>query len=217
MNPKIIPMYNQPDECGLVRATVKGVSNESVMIDTGKGVVNARTAFSCLVAPENGDSVLVNYVENDYYILSVLERQEEQDMTLKFPADVKMQAMSGGIDMASNKDINLMTSAETNMMSGNLRFTSGNMDVTTGKLTTRTNDIESHSKTVRLYTHALDTVAKQMSQKTDILVRWVENVETLNIGNLIQRVRKNYTSHSDQAVITAQKDMRLDGERIHMG
>ena len=37
---------------------------------------------------------------------------------------------------------------------------------------------------------------------------------------LIQKklnIRKNYTSHADQAVITASKDMRIDGERIHMG
>jgi hypothetical protein len=60
-------------------------------------------------------------------------------------------------------------------------------------------------------------VAKQITQKTDMLLRWVEGVETLSIGNLIQNVRQNYTSHSQQAVITASKDMRIDGERIHMG
>jgi hypothetical protein len=48
-------------------------------------------------------------------------------------------------------------------------------------------------------------------------MRIVEGVETLSIGNLIQHIRQNYTSHSHQTVITARKDMRIDGERIHMG
>jgi hypothetical protein len=70
---------------------------------------------------------------------------------------------------------------------------------------------------MKMYTQMFSSVARQVNQKTDILVRWVEQVETLNIGNLIQNVRKNYTSHSDQAVITAKKDMLINGERIHMG
>jgi hypothetical protein len=45
----------------------------------------------------------------------------------------------------------------------------------------------------------------------------INRTEILNIGNLVQNIRKNFTSHSRQAVITASKDMRIDGERIHMG
>ena len=217
MNPNIIPIHGQHDECSLVKATVKGVSKQSLMIDTGAGVVNARIAFSCLVAPVAGDVVLANHAVNDYYVLAVLERPAEQDMTLAFPANVKMQAVDGQLDLIATKNINLLTCAETNMTSAKLNMISGNMDVTTGKLTSRTQEVESHSQNVRLYTNMLSTVAKQITQKTEILVRWVEAVETLNIGNLIQNVRKNYTSHSDQAVITASKDMRIDGERIHMG
>jgi len=217
MNPKVIPLHSQNEECGLIKAKVKGVSKDSVMIDTGAGVINAQVAFSCLVAPEAGDTVLVNQSTSDYYILAVLVRPAEQDMTLSFPADVKMKALDGQIDLVATKDINLLTSADTHMLAGNLHMTSGNMDITTGKLTSQTREIESHSQSTKIYTDVLTTVAKRISQKTDILVRWVESVETLNIGNLIQNVRKNYTSHSEQAVITTTKDMRIDGERIHMG
>jgi len=217
MNPNVIPIHGKHDECTLVKATVKGVSKNSLMIDAGFGVVNARTAFSCLVAPVVGDIVLVNQSANAYHVLAVLERSAEQDMTLSFPANVKMQATQGKLDLISTEDISLLTSAETHLIASKLNMTSGNMDVTTGKLTSRTKEVESHSQSVKLYTDIINTVAKQITQRTEILVRWVEGVETLNIGNLIQTVRKNYTSHSHQAVITARKDMRIDGERIHMG
>ena len=217
MIPKIIPLHDKDDECSLLHAVVKGVSKESFMIDTGSGVVNSRAAFSCLVAPQVGDTVLVNHSASDYYLLAVLDRPSGQDMTLAFPADVKFHVTNGQFDLLATKDINLMTTAKTRMLSGDVDISAATMDVNTGKLTTRTQEVESYSQNVKLHTHALSTVAKQISQKTDILIRWVENVETLNIGNLIQNVRKNYTSHSNQAVITAKKDVRIDGERIHMG
>ena len=217
MIPNIIPLHAKHDECSLVKATVKGVSSQSLMIDIGAGVINARVAFSCLVVPVIGDVVLVNHVANDYYVLAVLERLAEQNMTLAFPANVKMLAADGQLDLIATKNICLMSSAETHMMAGKMHMTAGDMNITTGKLTSRSQEIESHSQSVKLYTNILNTVAKQITQKTDMLLRWVEGVETLSIGNLIQNVRQNYTSHSQQAVITASKDMRIDGERIHMG
>jgi hypothetical protein len=187
------------------------------MIDLGAEVINARTAFSCLVSPMVGDTVLVSQSDSDYYVLAVLERVAEQDMAINFPASVKMTAAEGQIDMIAGKDVNLLSTAKTNLLSAEINMTSGEMNVNAGKLTAHTTDVESHSQTMKMYTQMFSSVARQVNQKTDILVRWVEQVETLNIGNLIQNVRKNYTSHSDQAVITAKKDMLINGERIHMG
>ena len=163
------------------------------------------------------DTVLVSLVDNNYFILAVLARPAVQDMTLTFPASVKMQVADGQLDLVASQDINLLSAAKTTMLSDSLHMASASMDINTGKLTATTQVIESHSTEIKLYTGMLSTVAKQITQKTGILVRWVESVETLNIGNLIQNVRHNYTSHSDQAVITAKQDMRIDGERIHMG
>lgn len=217
MNPNVIPIQTGQDECQLVKATVKGVSTHSLMIELNIGVINARIAFSCLVAPMVGDSVLVNRSGNDYFVLSVLERHAEQDMALNFPSSVKMTALKGQIDIISGRDVNLLSTAKTNLLSSEINMTSGEMNINASKLSANATDIESHSQTAKLYTHMLSTVAKQMSQKTEVLIRWVEKVETLNIGNLIQNIRQNYTSHANQAVITASKDMRIDAERIHMG
>jgi len=217
MNPEIIPFNNRSADSGLIRAQVTAVTGDRIVIDTDIGIATSSTAFSCLVSPQPGDTVLVNYSGDGYYILAILERPDSQDMALDFPADVKMKSPSGKIDLVAGKDINLLSACDTHMLSDNLHVNSGNLDVTTGKLTSRSREIEAHTGSLGLFTRSLNLVAKEITQKTDMLVRWVENVETLNIGNLIQNVRRNYTSHSDQAVITATKDMRIDGERIHMG
>jgi hypothetical protein len=217
MNPNVIPIQGSRQECQLMKGTIKGVSRQNLMIDLDIGVMKARTAFSCLVTPMVGDSVLVNRNDTDYFVLAVLERNSEQDMALDFPGSVKVTVNEGQIDFVAKKGITLLSTETTRLVSKNINMISADMAVNTGKLTAHAIDIESHSRTAKLYTHLLSTVAKQMSQKTEVLIRWVEKVETLNIGNLIQNIRQNYTSHSNQVVITASKDMRIDAERIHMG
>lgn len=217
MNPNVIPINGSQEECNVVRASVKAVSKNSLMVDIGAAVINARTAFSCLVEPMAGDTVLINRSGKDYYVLAVLEREQQQDMTLAFPASVKMTASEGRIDFIAGKDINLSSTANTRLISKNISMTSAAMEICTARFTAHASQIETHSQSVKLYTDLLSTVTEKIIQKTGMLVRWVETVETLSIGNLIQNVRRNYTSHSNQAVITARKDMRIDGERIHMG
>jgi hypothetical protein len=179
--------------------------------------MNARAAFSCIVEPRAGDVVLVSQSANDFHVLSVLDRPEQQDMTLRFPSDVSLVASAGQMDLVSGDKINVVSATGAHMASDELTFTAGRMRVSTDELTSHANHINNHSQSISLYTNILDTVARQVSQKTETLVRWVEGVETLSIGNLIQKVRNNLTSHSSQAVITAKNDMRIDAERIHMG
>ena len=217
MKPNIIPLHGHAEGCELFRARVKGSSKNSLMLDLDGSVIRAQAAFSCLVTPVAGDSVLVNLSGDDYYVLAVLERNVEQDMTLAFPASVKMAAADGQIDLVAKNDINLLSTASANLVSSQINMTTAEISINSAKLTAHVTEIESHSQSAKLYSNMLSTVAKQMTQKTENLMRWVEGVETLSIGNLIQKIRHNYTSHSNQSVITARKDMRIDGERIHMG
>jgi hypothetical protein len=217
MNPKVIPIQAHQDNCRLFKAVVNNVSKQGLFIDYASAVINVQVAFSCLVTPIEGDTVLVNQSGSDYFVLSVLEREADQDIALNFPANVKLTALDGQVNVVSGKDINLFSTAKTNLVSADINMTSKEMNLSTGKLTAHTTEIESHSKTVKLYALLLSSVTKQVIQKADTVIRKVEQVETLNIGSLIQIIRKNYTSHSNQAVITASKDVRIDGERIHMG
>ena len=54
-------------------------------------------------------------------------------------------------------------------------------------------------------------------QRVEQVVRWVSKLETVNINNWIQNIRNTLSSRSKNAVITAESDMKIDAERIHMG
>jgi len=216
-NLNIIPLNKEHSGCELITAEIKAVTDGAIVIATDHGVINAKKAFSCLVALKVNDIVLVNYMPSGSHILSILERPDSSALDLKFPGDVKLSAASGKLDIVASDDINLISTADTNLLSKALTVTTPKINMHVKKLDAVVTDINAVSSNVRLNTKFLDVVAQQISQRTEVLVRWVENIETLNIGSLIQNIRNNLTSHSQQAVITASKDMRIDAERIHMG
>jgi hypothetical protein len=217
MNPNIIPIKANAENSDHQIAEVRSLSMDRVIIDCHGSVVSARKAYSCLIVPRVGDRVMVNSVEGDYFILAILERPGHQDMTLEFPSSVQMDVKAGGIGIAASENIDVLTSSSCNLMANDLNFSSLSMKLQTGTLTSQTQKIEAHTRDIHLFAEMLNTVAERVTQRAGMVVRWVETMETLNIGNLIQKIRHNYTTHADQAVITAKSDMRIDAERIHMG
>lgn len=216
MNPNIIPIKANSENSDYLVAEVRSLAKDKAIIDCHGSVISAKKAFSCLVAPRVGDRVMVNSVEGDYFILAILERRGLQDMTLDFPSSVQMDAKAG-VGIAARGNIDMLTSTSCNLMANDLNMSSSSMKLQTGTLTSQTERIEAHTRDIHLFAEMLNTVAERVTQRATMVVRWVEGMETLNIGNLIQKIRHNYTTHADQAVVTAKSDMRIDAKRIHMG
>jgi len=217
MNTKVVPLHTNDFNCEQFTARVLGKSGSHIMLDAPHGVINATKAFSCLVDVEQDDIVVVNQTSRECHVLAILDRPNNKDVKLAFPADVNLCSPEGEITIASADGIKLNSVKKTSITSSDIAMNSVNMTLNSGKLDAHINEVDASSETVNLKAGVISTVAKQISEKTDNLMRWVEGVETLSIGNLIQNVRRNYTSHSNQAVITAKEDIRVDGKRIHMG
>ncbi|MFT5505464.1 MAG: hypothetical protein ACI845_000782 [Gammaproteobacteria bacterium] len=217
MSVEAFRIRQQPGQFQLCRASVKGISSETFLIDLDGKVINAKKAFSCLVEPEVGDLVLVSLGEVGFFILSVLERLANQNISIKFPANVNMSAADGDFKIVASDDIDLLSANSTNISSKTVNLVSVEMNLNSVNLSARIHDIDTQSTNINIFTRNVSVVAHQISQKTDVLVRWVEKIETANIGNLVQKIRNNLMSHSNQATFTAKNDLRIDAERIHMG
>ena len=199
------------------KAQVKTVSKNAVLIDTGLLVINAQQAFSCIVTPEVDDVVLVHQLDAEYYILAILQRASKQSMNLSFPDDVTIQAPNGQVEVFASKQLSLISSDKAQILASDIALNSQNMHMQSGNIKSNAQQVEVCADNITVTCCMLNTIAKQVSQRADVLVRWVETVETLNIGNLVQKIRHNYSSHAQQTVITAKQDIRVDAERIHMG
>jgi hypothetical protein len=196
---------------------VKARTGRSVVVDTGDSIVKAAIAFSCLIAPEADDVVLLSHTDGEWYALAILERPGGNDAALEFPGNVAMSAPNGTVDVHSSADLRLSSAAATQMVSKRMHVASDTIAVGADRIVTRASETESHVGRVQIFADAIDSVVKRVTQHADTVMRWVKQVETLSLGSFIQHVRQSMMSHSDQVVMTAKRDVRIDGERIHMG
>lgn len=214
MQNKIIPI-TPPLPSSIVAGTIKGGKDKRWMVETTNGLVNACPAFSCLVAPLAGDSVLIAEHDGHYTILAITERKQAE-MALTFPGDVSLNSVSGRVCINS-ENISLTAGDDLTMLSSQCSTTASKCQFNSGKMQINSHELEARTQVVKWFGKSLDAVIDRVSQHAQNVMRRVEGVETLNVGNLIQTARNTLSTNAKRATISTEKDLKLDGERIHMG
>lgn len=181
-----------------------------------KGVTaTARKAVSCLVEPREGDKVLCYFDELGSYILSVLESEARDNTHIKIDGSLLFETENDIAFVSEN--LNLVSRSSTNMLSDKVNITSN-------AATFLFDDIKLHSKKSisnidhhQLVSKTTETVADTSTQRFNNSFRFIECLDQLNAGNLMQSVKNLFSTRSKQAVMLADQDVKIDGERIHMG
>jgi len=194
--------------------TIAAVTQGGVIVHSDTGVIAARVAVSCLLEPAAGDVVLLSRSPRASYVLGILERQT---------SDRRIQA-AGALTIAA-EDLHLSGTRQTTLDSrGRTSIASPELGFAADSTTLHTADVNVTSDTaradfgsVRLRSETMQVVAGRIVQCAKQVLRRVEDVETLHVGQLVQRVRRNLFCRAHRVNMTSRKDMRIDGERIHMG
>ncbi len=216
MKTNIIPFSDSRNGHSLETGIVKAKPDESVIVEINGAVIHAGRAFSCLVSPVPGDRVLLSCSAQECFVLAVLERKE-QKMTLDFPGDVCFRSVKGTIALEAGNRVEVSALKRIDGAAPEVSLVSGKSRMISDELTLRARKVETHADEANLFVKAITAVSDRVTQRAKTVARVVEGVETLRIGDLIQTVRRTLTLRSRYANITARKDMKLDGERIHMG
>ncbi len=208
MNRNVIPIHSKASDFVIDTGVVKCITANSTLVETRDGVINSEVAFSCLVSPVCGDTVLISRSKHDCYIISILSRPCAQDMTIRFSGNVNLHAVKGAFEV---------TSKEARLDSPYVAMTSLDTNILAKKINATSDEIKFNFNHGDVFAKSIHTTADRIMQRAKTVVRHVEGIETLNIGHMIQRVRKFFTVQSHHSSITAKKDIHIDGERIHMG
>ena len=64
---------------------------------------------------------------------------------------------------------------------------------------------------------AVDVVAQRATQRLKSCYRWVEEIEHITAGQMIHKVSNLFSVRARQTAITAKDDVKIDGERVHLG
>ncbi len=208
----------EPQSLTSHHATVISVTGQSVVIDLAGIPKDACIAFSCLVRPEPNDIVICSQHESGMnYILGIIERPDHSELTLDFPGDTTLKSNSGSLSLLSGKSVNMMAADKISCLSDQVIHKSRNAVVDYNELTAQGESMQASFTNIRVFSHLISTMAKQVIDKFRSYIRHCEESDMVKAGQMTRDVSGLYSMDSKYTVMVSKKDTKIDGERIHMG
>lgn len=196
-----------------------GLSSERIyMVDTVSGRVPAAKSMSCLIEPQPGDTVLIcQSAFGKSYILSILERENDRSVNMVFEGDVDLKAKSGRLRLAAQKGMDFISAGDTAMVSGELSINSLEAEVNIQRFSFFSTFIQGQMERIKLIGQTCDSMFERMSQRIKRSFRRVEELDQLSAGHLDYQAKKLMSLRGKYSILTAQEDVRIDGDKILMG
>jgi hypothetical protein len=199
-------------------ARVIEVQGRQCRVRTQEGVYAARQAVSCLLTPEIGDQVLVAVSDaDDAYVLAILAREGQTSHRIELQREVQLRVRQGrlkvtsqeGLDLASARDIRTM-SEEVNINAVKGRFSIHDGLFQGGFLRARIG-------TIKWLADSVESMVARLTQRVKRLYRTVDEFEQVRAGRVDYLVEKLLSFRSRYTVLSSKEDVKVDGERIHIG
>ncbi|MGR6874861.1 DUF3540 domain-containing protein [Pseudomonas sp. HK3] len=163
-------------------------------------VVTAKKAFSCAFDPIVNDTVeLTVRNHHSYYVLNILERTQ---------ASVAMLSAPFGIDIKS---------PSISMQSNSLGINNQTMSVNARQFNQKSDSVNLNSDTAQFSSRTVESNIDRMIQRIKDSFRIIERIEQVSAVDIIQNIKNAFIQRSRQVDITAKSDVKINGERIHMG
>lgn len=185
---------------GIVEEVADGVCQ----VWTGDETIAAKRAFSCLVAPEKGDRVLlVGLASTEPYVLAVLERAGGHGVRITTDGDLALTLPSGRFAVTASEGIDLVSREAVSVAGDRIAVTAREGSVFLGS--------------VKLVAGAVDSILERLCQSVKRVFRHVEEVDHLRAGQIDYAAEGLTRLHGEHTLVTARELVKADGAQIHFG
>jgi hypothetical protein len=206
------------EEVLLEYGRVTGSEGRFFTVETGSAKLKATKSVSCLVEPVTGDTVLISVAPSGRcYVLGILEREDIGPASVVFEGDVEFKAKEGRFRVAAQEGIDLVSAKDTVLVSPELSINSVQADVSIQQLSFFGTFLEGQIERIKLIGEACDSIFERVSQRVKRCYRWVDELDQLKAGQLNYLVKKLMSLRGKYSVLTAEEDVRIDGDKILMG
>ncbi|MDA3786909.1 MAG: DUF3540 domain-containing protein [Desulfobacula sp.] len=219
---KIMPITSMTkseriDRSDIRNGVVVTIESDHIIVDISGKKETAKKAFSCFIEPQPNDRVICSRDENRvFYILGIIERKDQQKVTISYPSDANIISQKGDINLRSQKAVSLM-SEKLNFFSKTTLHKSQEAVVSFDEITATGTTLHAGYKTVRLISNLINTMARQVIDTFQGYIRNTDGNDQIRAGQLTRRADTLYSMDSKYTVMVSKKDTKIDGERIHMG
>lgn len=188
-------------QAGWHRALVREVSAQAVSLRIGDRQVQARQAFSCLVALQAGDAVAALLDDQQqWWVMAVLERSGAQDMQLQG---------RGALELCAER-VSVNARDTLSLAAPQVRLSCEQADATGERL----NLVGSAVKAIGA---TLSTLFDRVQHHSQQHMRSTEGLDRTQAGHMELQARQLLQIHSEHALIDGEKLVKARGAQIHLG
>jgi hypothetical protein len=193
-------------DAGTVEAmgTVVAVGDGKIEVWTGHATMHAKRAVSCLVAPEEGDLVLLAAMATaDPFVLAVLERPGGGCARISVEGDIAFEVRSGRFTVDAAEAIDLVSATTVSFAASRIEARAREGDLFFGS--------------VKLIAGAVDAMLERLAQSAKRVFRRVDEVDHLRAGLIDYAAEGIARLHGEHTLLTARELIKTDAKQIHMG
>lgn len=188
-----------------------------VVVRTPTGDVTAARAASCLLAPRADDQVLVACLPTGLaYVLAVLVR-DDPVTELRVDGSLRIQAPHGRVAVAAQQGVTIASGDDLSLVGGRLEVQAVEGNVVVQRLSLLGRALRAEIDKVRVLASSLDTLLERLSLRAKRSYRIVEQLDQVKAGQIDYRARQAMSLHAENALVTAEQLVKVDGEQIHLG
>ncbi len=197
---------------------ISKIDEDTYQVKTHDHTYDAAQALSCLIKPVPGDKVLLtgNFFDG-FYILAILEREEKEKHTFSFDGDVDLKLESGRLTIAAQEGMSMASAKDLTFTSSEFKVHCLKGEVNVHSLLFQGGFWLGQVEKLKLIAHTFDSVVDRLFQRAKRSYRRIEEVDHLRAGRLDYLIEKVLSMRGKYSMLTAKEDVKIDGERIHMG
>lgn len=204
------------DASGLIQARVVDAGEDICRVAGPAGSFTARRAASCLLQPAAGDTVLLAETVGGLWVLAVLVRGDSPAV-LPLPADCTVKVAQGSLKLAVQDELTLAAGRQLSAVAPEVSVQAGRASLALGALQLAAGLVEATVDRVKTCAGYLETVAERVRLKAVSVHREVEDLEHLQAGQLFYSIKNVLNLRGKHTVMSAESEVRIDGERVHLG
>lgn len=205
----------------LVRARILVAEKGLLMAMTRSGAISCKTAASCLLQPEAGDTVLVSLPEHGgdaAYILAVLQRLENNSvMRLDLGSGARITAENGPVEIAAGTDLRLSAGNHMEASAPDMSFVSSSVRWLTRVFSLVGKTVEAVCSVWRESSRERETTTETWVQRLGDCHRHVQDLDETQAGTSRTLARETALLHGRVTYVQAEEFVKVDGQEVHLG
>jgi hypothetical protein len=186
-----------------------------LVVRAGEFDLAARAAASCLVAPEQGDRVLVSVIGRECFVLAVLERAAETPTPIALGERAVVSATRLALD--ATESLELRSGATLGLGAEKVKLDAGELGAVARRVDFVAHSLSSSITRVRSFARVVDAVVDQLTQHAKTSLRFVSELDRSRAKHVDQQADETMILRSKHASVLADGITKIDASQVHIG